>query len=115
MDESDSLSLQVGLGAVVGDAIWDRQGTVRVRIGPLTLERYNDFLPGGSAHEALRSMTRFFSNDCFDFQVQLVLDRTQVPSIKLDLNDQKPARLGWVSWAKTKPLSHDPDDAILAL
>ena len=99
----------------MGDAVWDRQGSVRVRIGPLALERYNDFLPEGSAHKALRAITRFFSNDCFDFQVQLVLDRTQVPTIKLDLNDKMPARLGWVSWAKTKPLSRDPDDAILAL
>ena len=114
MDESESLSSQVG-GAVVGDAVWDRQGSVRLRIGPLTLERYNDFLPGGAANKALRAITRFFSNDCFDFQVQLVLDRTQVPTIKLDLNDERPARLGWVSWAKTKPLSRDPDDAILAL
>jgi type VI secretion system protein ImpH len=115
MTESDSASTQIGSGAVVGDAVWDRQGSVRIRIGPLTLERYNDFLPEGSAHAALRAITRFFSNDCFDFQVQLVLDRTQVPSIKLDLNDERPARLGWVSWAKTKPLSHDPDEAILAL
>ena len=115
MEEGDMMSSQLGAGAVVGDAIWDRQGTVRVRIGPLTLERYNDFLPEGSAHASLRAITRFFSNDCFDFQVQLVLDRTQVPTIKLDLNDERPARLGWVSWAKTKPLGHDPDDAILAL
>ena len=115
MDEMDSLSSQVGAGAVVGDAMWDRQGTVRIRIGPLALERYNDFLPQGSAHAALHAITRFFSNDCFDFQVQLVLDRTQVPSIKLDLNDERPARLGWVSWAKTQPLNHDPDEAILAL
>ena len=114
MDEMGSLSSQIG-GAVVGDAVWDRQGTVRIRMGPLTMERYNDFLPEGSAHEALRAITRFFSNDCFDFQVQLVLDRTQVPTIKLDLNEERPARLGWVSWAKTKPLSHDPDDAVLAL
>lgn len=115
MDESESLSIRMGFGAVVGDAIWDRQGSVRIRIGPLSLERYNDFLPEGSAHEALRSITRFFSNDCLDFQVQLILDRTQVPSIKLDLNDERPARLGWVSWAITKPLSRDPDNAILAL
>ena len=108
MDDSESLSIQMGFGAVVGDAIWDRQGSVRIRIGPLSLERYNDFSPGGSAYEALRSITRFFSNDCLDFEVQLILDRTQVPNIKLDLNDEMPARLGWVSWAKTTPLEPRP-------
>jgi type VI secretion system protein ImpH len=115
MNERDSLSTQVGGGALVGDAMWDRQGTIRIRIGPIDLERYNDFLPAGSAYAALRAITRFFSNDCFDFQLQLVLDRTKVPTIELDLNAKTPARLGWVSWAKTVPLTHDPDDAILAL
>jgi type VI secretion system protein ImpH len=115
MDETASLSSQVGLGAVVGDAMWDRQSSIRIRIGPLTMERYTDFLPEGSAYAAMRAITRFFSNDCLDFEVQLVLDRAEVPPIKLDLNDERPARLGWVSWAKTKPLSRDPDDAILAL
>jgi len=115
MDEKDSFSSQMGAGAVVGDAMWDRQGSVRIRVGPVNLERYNDFLPAGSAYAALRAITRFFSNDCLDFEVQLVLDRSNVPTIELDLNAKSPARLGWVSWAKSGPLSHDPDDAILAL
>ena len=60
-------------------------------------------------------MTRFFSNQCLDFEVQLVLDRTQVPGIELDFDASNPARLGWVSWAKTAPLGVDPDDTILTL
>ena len=78
----ESMSTQMGFGAVVGDAVWDRQGRVRIRIGPLTMKRYNEFLPEGSAYGALRAMTRFFSNNCVDFEVQLVLDRTQVPSFR---------------------------------
>lgn len=115
MCEKDSASSQVGLGAVVGDTVWDRQGRVRIRIGPLELDRYNDFLPGGSAYAALRSITRFFSNDCLDFELQLVLNRNQVPSIELDQAALRPARLGWVSWAKAAPLAVDPDDTVLAL
>lgn len=115
MNEKDSMSTQIGLGAVVGDAVWDRQGRVRIRIGPVSMERYNDFLPGGSAHAALRAITEFFSNGCVDFEAQLVLDRNEVPAVELDLNAKHPARLGWVSWAKTAPLNADPDDTILAL
>jgi type VI secretion system protein ImpH len=115
MTEDESPSRQVGTGAVVGDAVWDRQGRVRIRIGPLTMERYNDFLPKGSAYAAIRAITRFFSNQCLDFEVQLVLERSQVPDIQLDLDSKSPARLGWVSWAKTAPLGVDPDDTILAL
>ena len=115
MNEKESLSIQMGFGATVGDAVWNREGRVRIRIGPIGLERYHDFLPGGSANDALRSITRFFSNDCLDFEAQLVLERNEVPPVELDLNTKHPARLGWVSWAKTAPMGADPDDTILAL
>lgn len=115
MNERDTMSTQVGLGAVVGDAVWDRGGRVRIRIGPVGLAQYDDFLPGGSANAALRSITAFFANGCVDFEAQLVLDRKEVPAVELDLNAEHPARLGWVSWAKTAPMMRDPDDTILAL
>ena len=115
MRDGESPSTEVGSGAVVGDAIWDRQGRVRIRIGPLSMDRYNDFLPQGSAHSALRAITRFFSNQCLDFEVQLVLDRSQVPQVELDMDSSQPTRLGWVSWARTAPLAADPDDTILSL
>jgi len=115
MNERDTMSTQVGLGAVVGDAVWDRGGRVRIRIGPIGLQRCDDFLPGGSAHGALRAITGFFANGCVDFEAQLVLDRKEVPAVELDLNAKHPARLGWVSWAKTAPMNVDPDDTILAL
>jgi type VI secretion system protein ImpH len=115
MQDEETVSAQVGLGAVVGDAVWDRQGRVRIRIGPLSMERYNDFLPQGSAYASLRAITKFFSNQCLDFEAQLVLDRTQVPQVELDPDSSQPARLGWVSWARTAPLAADPDDTILSL
>ena len=64
---------------------------------------------------ALQGITRFFSNGCIDFEAQLVLERSEVPAVELDLNAKHPARLGWVSWAKTAPMGVDPDDTILAL
>jgi type VI secretion system protein ImpH len=115
MKEEESPSLQVGSGAVVGDAVWDRQSRVRIRIGPIGIERYDDFLPGGRAHKSLRAITRFFTNECLEFEVQLVLDRNQVPKVELDLDSKSPARLGWLSWAKTEPTACDPDDTILTL
>ena len=60
---SDSDSRKLGVGAVVGDEIWDQQSRVRVRLGPLTLAQYQDFLPDGTAYEPLKRLTKFFSND----------------------------------------------------
>jgi len=115
MSEDETPSRQLGEGAVAGDAIWDRQGCVRIRIGPLSLERYKDFLPQGTAYAALQSITRFFSNQSLDFEAQLVLQREEVPSVILDADLPGAAQLGWVSWACTTPLRADPDDTVLAL
>jgi type VI secretion system protein ImpH len=104
----------LGFGAVAGDEVWDQQGRVRLRIGPLTRRQYDRFLPGGEAHEALRAVTRFFGNDQFDFEVQLVLARDEAPQCRLDADDA-PLALGWCTWLRTAPLDRDPDDAVFTL
>jgi type VI secretion system protein ImpH len=106
-------SEQLGLGAVVGDEIWDRQSGVRVRLGPLTLEQYRAFLPEGSAHRPLEALIRFFAGKELDFQVQLVLRRDEVPPCALGEDGPTAPRLGWLTWAKTAPMPRDPDDGIL--
>lgn len=116
-DNGQSFSEQLGVGAVVGDEIWDQQSGLRIRLGPLTLKQYVDFLPQGSAWEPLRAITRFFSGNEIDFEVQLVLRRDDVPACELD--DQPSSgvvpQLGWLTWAKTAPMGRDPGDTILRL
>ena len=104
----------LGGGAVAGDEVWDQQGRVRIRIGPLTRRRYDEFLPGGESHDALRSLARFYGNDQFDFEIQLVLARDEAPPCRLDA-DAEPLPLGWCTWLRTAPLERDPDDAVFML
>ena len=110
------VSEQLGIGAVVGDEIWDQQSAARIRLGPLTLREYMDFLPEGSAWSPLRAITRFFSGDETDFELQLVLKRDDVPACELDAvkGDEAP-RLGWSTWARTAPMRRDPDDTVLRI
>ena len=104
----------LGAGAVAGDEVWDQQGRVRVRIGPLSRVRYDEFLPGGESHEALRALTRFFGNDEFEFEIVLVLARDEAPAFQLG-GDEMPLPLGWLTWLRTAPLDRDPDDALFTL
>ena len=60
-DKANTYSEQVGQGAIVGDEIWDQQSGVRIRLGPLTLKQYLDFLPTGTAYEPLQAILRFYS------------------------------------------------------
>ncbi|HLX46019.1 MAG TPA: type VI secretion system baseplate subunit TssG [Bryobacteraceae bacterium] len=103
----------LGLGAVAGDQIWDHSSKARIRIGPLPLKRYREFLPGARAERALEALARFFSGGQVDFDVQLVLLRTEVPEYELGGETELP--LGLCSWAKTGDFERDPDDAVFSL
>jgi type VI secretion system protein ImpH len=115
LSETSSDSGELGFGAVVGDEVWDQQSKVRIVLGPLTLHRYVDFLPEGQAWEPLRAWVRFFSNQEWDFEVKLILERQQVPACTLGADGASGPQLGWVSWVKSAPFRRDPDDTVLAL
>ena len=116
----DSFSEQLGVGAVVGDEIWDQQSVVRLSLGPLSLRQYLNFLPNGSAYAPLQSLAKFFVGNQLEVEIQLVLKREEVPACELD--DEQAAgsekvspQLGWVTWAKSTPMRRDPDDTILRI
>jgi type VI secretion system protein ImpH len=114
LDEDGGPSAQLGLGAVAGDELWDLQSRVRVRLGPLRREQYDQFLPGGAAHDQLRALTRFFGNDQLDFEIQLVLARDEVPPCALG-GDAGELPLGWCTWIRTVPFGRDPDETTFTL
>ena len=108
-------SEQLGFGAVVGDEVWDQTARVRVRIGPLSLEQYLDFLPQGSAFDSLKALTQFFSNGEFDFEINLILDRRDVPPCELGAEGDDAPQLGWHTYVKTRQMKEDASDTILQL
>lgn len=114
LGDDEALSSQLGTGALVGDEVWNQQARVRVRVGPLPRSRYDQFLPGGSAHQPLRDLLHFFGQDEFDFELQLVLARDDVPGLVLG-EDEPVQPLGWCTWLRCVPFSRDADETILAL
>lgn len=115
LSEDEDESTELGHGAVVGDAVWNQQSKVRVILGPLSLARYEDFLPQGASWESLQAWLRIFSNCELDFEVKLILERKQVPACQLGVESGAVPRLGWTSWMKSVPFSRDPDDTVLAV
>ncbi len=113
--ESDRENEQLAVGTVLGDEVWEPQARVRIRLGPLTLDQYLEFLPTGSAFEPLRALVRFFAGDELDFEVQLILKREEVPFCELGAETKQAPRLGWVSWTKWSPMTRDPEETILRL
>ncbi len=115
LDGSHTAAQCLGAGAMVGDEVWEQQAGVCIRLGPLPLRRYLDFLPDGSTYEQLRSIVRFYFNDELDFHLQLVLKREQTPALVLGAEGATAPRLGWLTWVKNAPLTRDPGETVLAL
>jgi len=108
---SETCFEELGVGSTVGDAILSRQSRVRIHLGPMRLARYREFLPSGRAWREAEALIEFFANREFDFELQLTLERGDVP--EFELGGELP--LGWCSWLKTEQFGYDPDDAILPL
>ena len=113
-DES-SASSQLGIGAVAGDEIWDLQARARLRLGPLSRAQYDMFLPTGSAYRELRALTKFFTGEQVDIEVQLVLAKGDVPPVSLGADAGRPTPLGWCTWLRSRPFTKDASDTILTL
>lgn len=112
---ADDTAAQLGVGAVAGDEVWDQQARVRIWIGPLSRDRFEDFLPGGSAHEDLRAVVRFFARGEYDFEARLVLAADEVPGVVLQSDEEKSQSLGWSTWIRTRPRETHADETILTL
>lgn len=114
LDRRDRTSLgaagaHLGVEAVAGGRVWDRQSKFRVRLGPLSLAQYEAFLPGGRALVQLAAWIRFYLTFELQWDVQLVLDRRQVPALTLG----RAVRLGWTTWLGRRREAADADDLCL--
>lgn len=105
----------LGMGTVLGGEVWNSQGRMTVRLGPMPLARYQEFLPGAPGQKELESWLRFYSRRVFDFVIQLVLARDEVPRTPLSLGVGTRSRLSYESWLKVKPMRRDPDETTYLL
>lgn len=102
-------SAQLGSGAVLGARVWDRQHKFRIWLGPLTLNQYESFLPGGQAIGRLVAWVRQYF--CFEFEwdVRLMLAHDEVPEVHLG----QFGRLGWTTWLGKRVTKTDASDLML--
>ncbi|MGZ8411667.1 MAG: type VI secretion system baseplate subunit TssG [Gemmatirosa sp.] len=114
---------RLGFG-ILGDAAWDAEARVRLRLGPLTRPQFDAFLPGGDAHSTLVALARLYADDQVGVDAQLVLLRGAVAGCTLGAPvsggpaQAAPAgapRLGRGSWLASRPMPRDPDDTVLTL
>jgi type VI secretion system protein ImpH len=74
------LNCRLGVDLVLGDHVWDAQGKLRLRIGPLTYREFCRFFPaGGDLLRPMSHLTRSYVGEEFTFDLQPVLRPGEVP------------------------------------
>lgn len=101
-------SCSLGSDLCLGSHVWDRQHKFRIRLGPLSLPQYQRLLPGQDSFTELAAWVAEHQGDELDWEVNLVLQREQVP--RIDLDGQ--TRLGFDTWLGRPPV--DAADLLLA-
>jgi type VI secretion system protein ImpH len=109
---------QLGVNLVAGERVWDVQSKVRVRMGPLHYAQFTRFLPDFSpvrerkAFFLLVHFVRLYVGPEFDFDIQLVLRKEDVPECELTVSGGVDPQLGWNTWIRSEPMQEDADQAV---
>ena len=115
---------RLGTSALAGERVWQRDLRVRLWIGPLGRERFDDFLPGGRAALALAKWVALLTGSTLEYEVRLGLKAESVRGMvmgawALPTSSPRPAfdsirttppyrapsgpRLGWDSYLCSQP------------
>jgi type VI secretion system protein ImpH len=99
---------ELGVSALIGSRLYDRQSRATLMIGPLNSKTFADLLPGSTAARALAELIRFCIGHTLAVDVSLTLRRKCIPAPHLSA--KMPRQLGFNTWIRTQPLAGDRDD-----
>ena len=99
-------SCQLGASAVLGARVHDCQHQIALELGPMSLARYETFLPGGKSLQRLVDWMRNYLADELNWRATLTLRSDEVCSVRL----AQSGRLGLTSWLGHSPPTQDRGD-----
>jgi len=102
----------LGASTILGSKVWDEQGTIEIRVGPLSFPEFLSHQPDGPSSMPLAQMVRLFLDGEFDVRVRLVLRADEVPPCRLSSEPGLGTRLGRYSWPKSGAFDRDVDNAV---
>ena len=111
LQNSPRANSQLGYNTVSGSRVFDQTSTVRLRIGPLSRQTFQRFLPGSEDYLKLCEIIKYMLGVEFDFEIQLILKAEDVPVARLG-DDANAPRLGVDFWMNSRPVTHDVDDVL---
>jgi type VI secretion system protein ImpH len=104
----------LGDTAICGSRVWDPHAKFTVRVGPVGIGAFYQFLPSGDAFPRLCQLTGLFAGKEFDFDVRQTLRAAEVPACRLGDTRGPAPLLGWSTWLKVRDFEQDASDAVFA-
>ncbi len=105
----DGEGCQLGVGAVIGGRVWDRQHMFAVRLGPMGIDQFRRLLPGAPGYAHLRAWVLNLVGAELACVARLVLKKEEAPRTVLG----REGSLGRSTWLTTGPLERDPEDVTI--
>lgn len=102
----------LGDNAVAGARVWDCSTRFRIKVGPMPLPRYRQFLPHGPAYAELRDLVSLYVGPEWEWELVPVLQAQEVPYSWLG---NQGLLLGWSSWLGVRYEDSDAGDLSLAM
>ena len=106
---------QLGSSVVIGERMWSVEGRFLLRLGPLSYDEFDSFLPSGRAMWELAEITRTYVGPELAYDLQLMLHGEAVPRCRLAAPEGLGARLGWNTWLCGGQPGRPADDVIIRL
>jgi type VI secretion system protein ImpH len=86
----------LGVNAMLGTRVWDQSSGITIAVHQLSMNRFNDLLPGGLIHALFAWVVRRYLQQ--DVTVELVLSLDVAAHRPFALGSENPTKLGWTSW-----------------
>ena len=97
----------LGEGMVMGEKYWDCKKKFRIKLGPMSYEKYLEFLPGRAAFKHLVTWVKKFNHSNFEWDLQLVLEAEGVKPCG------KGTLMGYTGWMLSDKNSENREDLII--
>lgn len=98
----------LGDGLIIGRSIYDAQTKFRITIGPLALDEFESFFKKAFNAKRLIEWVRFYVGEEYDWDVQLILAKPEVPDMILGDHN----KLGLTTWLGAT--AKDADNVVLS-
>ncbi len=86
----------LGENTHIGVRARERSGKFAIRIGPLGVDGYDRFLPGGDLSAIVRETVQLFTRNPVDYDLELMIGTES--SVAFALSEHNPAALGRTTW-----------------